>query len=219
MPQQIIYPIFFECCPYAKDIFWKNIFEDLAYGRTPYGTYFNNGFLTCGYKNKEFSYKIDRKDPEILYNDITHLLINKLGLLSREERDRKREEFNEIGREEPSQEWSGIRKKNIKDTFYENYVIDMKNKYNLNNSQCKYLLSVITISILLKSITNKDIIYEGGKIIDILGIEFENEQIIIKRPLYSDDYIPDPIECQEEEVRSMSDNWNKYLKQIQNQII
>ena len=76
MKKEIIYPVFLECCQFTIDSFWENIFEDLAYGKTPYGTYINKDFLCCSYKDKEFSYKIERKDSEKLYKDIYNLLVN-----------------------------------------------------------------------------------------------------------------------------------------------
>ena len=43
--KEIVYPVFLECCEFSVDSFWENIFEDLAYGKTPYGTYINKNFL------------------------------------------------------------------------------------------------------------------------------------------------------------------------------
>lgn len=160
---EIIYPVFLECCQYAEDTFWESIFEDLAYSRTPYGTYISKGFLACSYKGKEFSYKIERKDPEILYNDIIKLLTEKLGILSQKEKIKKRLVFDQFEKsiKQSRQEWASIRKKNVKDTLYEKYVIEMKRKHSLSIKQCKYLLSMIMISIMFKSITSKDIEYKG----------------------------------------------------------
>ena len=91
--REIIYPIFLECCQFADNIFWETIFEDLAYGKAPSGTYISKDFLNCSYKNKEFSYKIERKDPEIIYNDIYKLLTEKLGILSQKEKMQKHREM------------------------------------------------------------------------------------------------------------------------------
>ena len=41
---ELLYPIFLDCCLYADDDFWKYILEDLAYGRSPYGTYIKKIF-------------------------------------------------------------------------------------------------------------------------------------------------------------------------------
>ena len=74
--KDIIYPIFLECSQFITDKFWENIFEDLAYGKSPYGTYISKGSLTCKYKDKEFIYKLEKKDPKILYTEIYLLLTN-----------------------------------------------------------------------------------------------------------------------------------------------
>ena len=153
LKKEIIYPIFLECCVYAEDSFWKNIFDDLAYGKTPYGTYINKDFLCCGYKDKEFSYKIEKIEPKKIYTDIYKLLTNKLGILSQKEKIKKRISFYQAEDriKQSRQSWSDIRKKNIKDLLIERYVIDMKKKYLLTIKQSKYLLSVIFIAIVFKS--------------------------------------------------------------------
>jgi len=216
MPIQkdIIYPIFFECCEFAADNFWKNIFEDLAYGKTPYGTYINKNFLCCSYKNKEFSYKIERKDSQIIYNDIYNLLANKLGILSRKEKVKKLVAFHktESRIKEFRQEWSNIRKKNIKDLLVEKYVIDMKNTYGLTIKQAKYLLSVLFMAIVFKVITSKDIDYSDGKIQNIKGIEFSKKKIILKRNIYTSDLNISPEIFTDKQL--MSENWGKYLKDL-----
>ena len=211
---EIIYPIFFECCEFSPNNFWKNIFEDLAYGKTPYGTYINKDFLCCSYKGKEFIYKIERKDPYVIYNDIYKLLKNKMGVLSNKEKINKRNNFykTESKIKENRLEWSKIRKKNIKDLLLELYVVEMKKKYNLSIKQTKNLNSIVFIGLTFKIITPKDIIYEDFKIKKIKGIEFANKKIIIKINIYKNklgisNEIQDKKTC-------MADNWNKYLSSI-----
>ena len=212
--KEIIYPVFLECCEFASDLFWENIFADLAYGKTPYGTYINKNFFCCSYKNKEFSYKIERKDPYDLYTDIYNLLTKKLGILSHKEKIKKRVDFDntECRIKEFRQEWGNIRKKNIKDLLVERYVIDMKNKHSLSIKQAKYLLSIIFIAIVFKVITPKDIEYSDNKIQNIDGIEFSTKNIIIKRNIYNIE-----IEFSQETIldkKLMSDNWEKYLSAL-----
>jgi hypothetical protein len=209
--KEIIYPIFLECCQYSNDIFWENIFEDLAYAKTPYGTYISKGFLCCNYKDKEFSYKIEQKDSEQLYNDIYLLLAKKLGLLSQRDKIKKKIDFFNIEEElkEGRKNWSSIRKKNIKDLLIEKYVIDMKTKHLLSVKQSQYLLSIIFIAMVFKVITVKDIHYENGKIEHIDGIEIKNKQINILRNIYNAEI---PLNnCIIIEPNLMSDNWEKYL--------
>ena len=74
MTTKLVYPIFLECCKYTKDNFWKYIFEDLAYKKTPYGIYIYCDYICCNYKGKEFNYKIDNaKDSKELFGDIYRL--------------------------------------------------------------------------------------------------------------------------------------------------
>jgi hypothetical protein len=212
--KEIIYPIFLECCQFTNDIFWENIFEDLAYGKTPYGTFISKDFICCNYKDKEFSYKIEKKNPEQLYNDIYLLLAKKLGLLSQRDKLKKKIDFYNIEEEikEGRKNWSSIRKKNIKDLLIENYVIDMKNKYLLSIKQSKYLLSIIFIAMVFKVITVKDIHYENGKIEHIDGIELKKKQINVKRDIYN---VETQINnCILIESNLMSDNWEKYINSL-----
>jgi hypothetical protein len=216
LKREIQWPYFLECSQFCDDIFWDNIFEELAYGKPPFGTYISKGFLTCSYKGKEFSYKIERKDPQILYNDIYKLLTEKIGILSHKEKAQKKLVFHELERniKDSRHDWSSIRRKNIKDTMYEKYVIDMKNKHSLSLKQCKYLLSVILISIMFKSITPKDIEYKDDRINHIAGIEFDKGKIILERDICSQ---LTNTECDTSELvvennsKILSDNWEKYL--------
>lgn len=218
LKKDIIYPVFLECCNHAEDSFWENIFEDLAYGKSPYGTYISKNFLCCSYKNKEFSYKIERKDSDELYNDIYNLLTNRLGILSDKERVKKREDFNntETKLRGGRQEWSDIRKKNIRDLLVERYVADMKSKHSLSIKESKYLLSILCMSVLFKVITSEDIKYSDGKIQDIEGIEFCNKKIVIKKNIYD---IPMDFsqEIDNDARKTMNENWEKYLSILKKQ--
>lgn len=212
--KDIVYPIFIECLQFTEDIFWENIFEDLAYGKTPYGTYISKDFLCCKYKKKDFSYKIERKDPKILYEEVYNLLANKLGLLSSEEKIKKKKLFNELetNLRQSGKNWIDIKKKNVKETLIELYVTKMKNKYSLTLAQSRYLMSIIFIAIVFKVITNKDIEYENGVIHNIKGIDFVKKQIIIEKELYKleTSFAPDIVL----DKKLMADSWEKYLKDL-----
>jgi hypothetical protein len=211
---EIIYPIFLECCQFAEDTFWENIFEDLAYGKYPYGTYINKGFICCSYKGKEFSYKIERKDPRVLYDDLYGLFSTRLGILSQKEKLKKRLDFHEVEKniKESRQKWSDIRKKNIKDLLIERYVIKLRRENSLSIKQAKYLLSLISLAILFKIITSKDITYEDDEIKNIEGIEIVNGKIVLKHSIYN--IMPSSSPKITVVSKKMSDNWEKYLKQL-----
>ena len=212
--KEIIYPIFLECCEFIEDSFWKNIFEDLSYGKCPYGTYIAKNFFCCNYKNKEFSYKIENDNPEQLYNDVYALLVKKLGLLSHSDKLKKKIDFNNLENQikEQRKSWNNIRKKNIKDLLIENYVIDMKNRYSLTLKQARNLLSIIFIYIVFKIITVKDIVYEDGIIKNIEGITFKKKQFILEKDLY--EFQTNNTTYVLVEKKLMADTWEKYLENL-----
>lgn len=212
--REIIYPIFLECCQFTDDKFWENVFEDLAYGKTPYGTYISKDFLCCSYKKKEFIYKIEKKLPKDVYNDIYDLLTNKLGLLSPLEKSKKRKIFKDIEEDitESRKNWNDIKKKNIKELLIELYVARMKNKHSLTLKQARYLLSIIFVGMIFKVITNKDVDYKNGKIENIDGIEISHKKIDVKKDLYNLDNNFTPTIILDKNL--MYDNWEKYLKEL-----
>ena len=211
--REIVYPFFMECSQYTTDFFWENIFEDLAYGKAPHGTYLSKDYLCCSYKNKEFNYKIERKNPKILYEEIYVLLTEKVGIFSNKEKTQRKKEFDDIEKslKNSNNEWCSIRKKNIKDTMYEKYVIEMKKKHNLSIAQTKYLLSLIFIGIMFKSISSKDINYMNNKITSIEGIEFSNGNFTFKKNLCVNCNTDNDYE-NENNSNCIMDNWQKFLK-------
>ena len=209
MKREIIYPMFLECSDYCNDNYWKNIFEDLAYGQTPYGTYISKGFFCCNYKNKEFSYKIEKKDSKKLFEDIS-ALCKKIGLLSHNDKIQKKIDFRNLENDikEDREKWCNIRKKNLKDFLIENFVINMKKKYNLDTNQSKYLNYVIFLSMIFKIIGMKDVNYEDGEIKSIKGISFTDKNIIIENDLFH----YEGRKCiLIDDKKFMSDSWEKYL--------
>jgi hypothetical protein len=213
--KEIIYPVLLECCEFAPDKFWKNIFEDLAYGKTPYGTYISKNFLCCSYKDKGFSYKIERKNPRQLFKDIYDLLTKKLGILSFKERQNKRINFHKTEEriKKFRQDWGNIRKKSIKDLLIERFVVDMKIKHSLPIKKAKQLLSMIFIAIVFKVITTKDIHYSDGKIKYIDGIEFSTKNFKITRDIYDVD-ITSPVETIETPKKDLKILWERYLTSL-----
>jgi hypothetical protein len=212
LKKEIIYPIFLQCVEYTQDVFWKNIFEDLARGKAPYGSSINKNFLTSNYKDKEFSYKIDTNDPQKLHNTIYNLLTKKVGIFSKKEKIEKKIEFYDYEKQLKNKitNWKSIKKKNIKDMLLERYVINKKKQFDLTTKQSKYLLSLINICMIFKVITVDDITYENNRITNIKGIKFTKNHIIIKRNIFKN-----TIRITEEEKIckiNFTDQWDKFLK-------
>jgi hypothetical protein len=171
--KEIIYPYFLHCCHETDELFWKYIFEDLSYGRAPYGVYFTKGFICCGFKGKEFSYRINENKPiPELFQDIKKILQTKLGLQSTEDLINVRQKFDETTKElslADCSDWSKVKKKEVKNLLLETFVI--KNNPNESRIKLKKQLSTLLLALQLKIITNEDIAIENGKIISIKNWE------------------------------------------------
>lgn len=217
MKKEIVYPFFIECCKYTDDAFWKSIFEDLAYSITPYGVYVNKDFLTCSYKDKEFSYKIQKKDPKELYEDIYSIFKNKLGLMSRDEIIKKKIDVDNMKEDiRTYTDWSNLKKKNIKDLLIEKYALSMKSKYSLTLPQTRHLVSIIFLAFIFKVITSEDITIKNGIIEQIEGIDFEHGKILMIKDIY--DINPTIYTDVIIDKKVMSDEWWKYTSSIKKTI-
>lgn len=170
MPKELLYPCFLTCVEYTDDEYWRNIFEDLAFGITPQGTYISKNYLISNMKNKEFVYKINRDiDSETIFFDVYTLLSEKFGLKSLAEIE---EYKNSIESEMTFSSWNSIKKKSIRDSIIMNYVNAKSEEYSFSTQTSKKLLNTINLGLMLKFITIKNIDYENGVITHIKGFKF-----------------------------------------------
>ena len=205
MTTKLVYPVFLECCKYTNDNFWKYIFEDLAYKKTPYGIYIYCDYICCNYKGKEFNYKIDPvKNSKDLFDDIYSLFNKRFELLSEKDKLTRRNLFEE------SDDKILHLKKNKYNTIFR-YIIDMKLKWELTLDQANKLLSYIMLAFLLKLLKSSDMIFDSGKIVSINGIDFKKNKIIYKKNFLKNFNIQASVNNTE---KKMSDYWKKYLQKI-----
>lgn len=195
----ILYPIFIECCAYTSDLFWESVFEDLAYGKPPFGTYITKtlrphtspsesngsdlhhshpqpsthaGLLCCNYKKKEFSYCIDEtRDAKTVHDEVYALLTEKLGLLSKKQHLAKRNQMHAIEQsmQDTMHSWFAM-KKCAQELAIELYIVRLRKKHHLTLDQSRNLLSSIFTAMLFKTVTSKDIVFDDGAIQTIHGL-------------------------------------------------
>ena len=185
--RDIIYPIFLKTIQYTEDNFWKDTFENLSYAICPSGSYISKGFLCSSLKGKEFVYKFIDKEPERIYNDIYSLLKLKLNIMSKNERSILLKEFEEVEeniRKIKTCTWNEIKKKGTKDILLQNFLIEMKRKYELRIGQIKKLYNLINLCMILKSISTCDIDYTDGEIKSINGITFTKGKYKVDIDIY-----------------------------------
>lgn len=185
--REIVHPIFLQCLQYTDDLFWKMVFEEMSYNSCFSGTYITRGTYYCNIKSKEFSYKFQDAHPKDIFENISSLLKkhNIIGksdtiLFLKEYEDAKQSIDEVLG-----QEWSEIRKKNLKDLMFQNFLIRMKYEFELRDSQVKKLYSFINFCLLLKTMTNQSVLYKDGRIESIEGITFSKGKYHIDLELYA----------------------------------
>jgi hypothetical protein len=212
MKTRITYPYLLECCNYTNDAYWKSIFTNLSCGIPPHGVYIHKDFLVCNYKDKAFSYKLLQKNPEEIFSDVYKLFKTKLQMFSRDDILQKQDEIDGLTKKIVYSGWGDIKRKNIKDTLIENFVLDQKNKYALTYSQTRDLLNIINIGLIFKYITYKDIIIVDGKITEISCIVFGDDCIFkYTRDIFThtDGRTPPPIVFKSD--TSISKEWDRYV--------
>lgn len=217
----MVYPCFLECSKFTDDSFWKSIFEDLAFGICPSGIYISKNFICCNYKHKNFNYKIEtNKSNKLLFDEIYNLLHYKFELSSKLELDDYNKQIDQkIKKIYVSQnDWNNIKKKTLKSFLIEDYVLQKKKEFHLDQKNTQKLLSMLSMGFMFKTIESNDIIFCNDKIITIKGIEFDYNLIKSKRIVYeqsNNNTLTQSSFCKE----CMSEMWNKYLTQIDKKYI
>lgn len=181
------YPLFLRCCSHLSDPFWKYLFEDFAYGKSPYGIILKDDGIHSIIRNKEFSITFDGKTDKELADEICQSLSSKLAILSEKDHQYRRRVY-ENAYQEVMQKfscWNDIKKKKIKDLLIEQFVLKKKHEYGLSLDLTKKLFSIIFVGIQFKTITCRHIIYSFGEIDSIQGIDFQNQQIMCHVALIS----------------------------------
>lgn len=180
MKKTIQYPIFISFLAFVNDPFWRFIYEDMAYSRCPYGIYLQKNYLCCNIKNKEFIYKLEEnKDIEETYNDINSLLKNRLGLLSEKERIIQKDSVIKLRNKK--EDWINVKKKIIRETLLEQFVMDKSIQFNLSVNVIHKMLCLLIIGLIFKTINSKDIIYNNGIIENINGFVFFPKKVIVTK--------------------------------------
>jgi len=230
MKKEILYPIFLQCASQVEDTFWRYVYEDLSYGKCPYGLSLQKNYLSCYIRGKEFSYKLDAdKTPETLFEELEVLLRDRAGILSEKEKLTERARLcrqrttvpnknNSTSHASSSslpkkEEWTCVKKKMIRDTLLEQYVLENSQKHNVTVAVAKQVLSLLIVGLMFKTITAKDIFYQNGFIKKIDGFEFEPRNVVVhKNVLHCKHYTPPSSD--EGASKPLHSYWTQYLEDM-----
>lgn len=221
----LVHPIFLQCCEYLTDPFWLYIFEDLAYGKCPYGIVLQDSSVCCILKNKEFVYHYQDKAPQDVGNELCNIFAHKMNLLSLCDHQRFRVQCqNDIKRYmDHLANWNDIKRKNLRFLLLENFTLQQKDKWNYSMAFARKLYSLIFIGMQFRTILSKHIIYKNRKIQSIEPIECAHRKIICKHNIFickqvnninvSVDPYSHPHTGKGQTLR-VSSHWKRYLASI-----
>jgi hypothetical protein len=175
----VLFPVFLKCCHFLQDPFWIYIFEDLAYGRCPYGIIIQNDCIYSILKNKEFTYSFKDKLPERISTELSNILGLKLHMLSQQDHFRFRTKYQEDMKNfmDTLSNWNDIKKKNLRHLLLEHFTISKKREFQYSIAFTRKLYSLIFIGIQFKTILGKHIHYSNRNITHIEGITCQSNCI------------------------------------------
>jgi hypothetical protein len=173
------YPRLLELSLRQENSFWSTIFENLAYGKSPYGCYVtNSNFLVGKNKGSPFTYDLNATDKSLdtLNSEIKYVLTTNLNLMSKGDKVLKIDNFNRLRQKEiqhfRSQQWQDIRRKSIRDILLEMFVVKLSKIHSLSFSSTQRLISSLIIAFMFKRISNENVKVENFEIVDIKGLTF-----------------------------------------------
>lgn len=209
----LIYPVFIECSKYFTDEFWKNLFEEMSYGKCPKSFYISNNTIYASNKRKQFSYVISEdKSPETMATDIRNLLLQHTNLCSLQDTKDRHDELllrtENVVTEETT--WSSIRKKNIREIYLVRFVLRMKDKYNLSWDWTRHLYSIIQLGFIFKTQSSKDVIFKSKRIENINGIVYDESKKHFVNEFCNNDFPKDKDEDQSND-NYLFYYWDKYV--------
>lgn len=169
MKRELLYPNFLLLMQMTEDYFWKNVFEDMAYGVSPYGTSMHNGTLYCNIKDKQFCYVFAGKPQQEVFDTLLHYFRTKLSLTPGREYTTVREAMEQQLQLRNYTSWKEIRKKNIRNILIVNYVLQFAKRCGFTMLQTQKLMNIVSVGFAFKFISNDDIVYdaETQRVLDI----------------------------------------------------
>ncbi len=216
--KSVLYPVLKYASESINDEYWKTLFNDMSIGKCPKCIYISNNNILSTNKRKQFSFSIPKLEESELgtfdifkfIDDLKISLSSNTSLLSNIDNDKRKEMLSQKTNEIKNIEsWNAVKKKNIKEQLFINYVFKMKKEYGLDWNSTKYLYQLINNAFLMKTHTSVDVEYQDGEILEIEDIEYDDDlNIFINRREYDED------EIIENNDQYLFYHWDKYVNNI-----
>jgi len=182
--KKVLHPILYECSELTFDPYWKQVFEECAYGKFPRGSGIDSTGNVLYFKKKGgntrnyISYRL-KKDVELVFLDLKNMFHEHLSLKSTQDRQDLRSELDELCKdlqESFTGTWPNIKRKKIKDPIIRKYILDLKDLYSLTNKETAEVAEIIKLGFLFNWIPNENVIYKDRQILDIKNLKFDEEE-------------------------------------------
>lgn len=179
MSHVVIYPAFLECQKYTADQYWKDTLMMCASNKFPKGSRYDSDTHTIHIRNTAEKSKYSEAiplptEPRELFNFLVELFREKLDLYSSLDIKLKRREIENI-KESLSIRldctWKQLKPRSLRDNIIIQYVLRLKDEYNLSPKEVKDLFNEINMGFHFKNINSDDVEYEKGEIIRINRLE------------------------------------------------
>lgn len=155
--KQITNPLFFHCCSYTKNYYWKEIFENLAYGIPPTNFTMTDTHIT--YKNDV--YWFTNKTAHDVYHDLLEFFSVEEKIKTESIKHEQIQDYIHASRA-TQKDWASL-KKHSKLWFIENVCVQLKVDRRLTRT----ILCFICTALFLKS-TLIYFLFDGGELKDML---------------------------------------------------
>ena len=171
----IICPLFMKSAEICKDDFWRQLLEDMAYGKPPKNIFVNHSasLITCVGKSKAMISYENMDEKEILEKIIpflqTHTSIYSCSDIKK--RHNLMEQLKKEKDQLKSLKWSQIRKSTYKKILLLDFVNVKRVEHKLSWDKTRLLYRDL-IEVVCKQGMSKKVEYIEGQIVYIEGLEF-----------------------------------------------
>ena len=214
-----IFPIFAECAEYTLDTYWISVFKDCSIGKFPRYAHLNpdNNTLTIKKGTAITSYKLTNK-PDIDFKQIKTMFQNELHLKSDKDQSDMSSEIKELCKildDSFNDNWQKIKLKKIKDPIIRRYILDLKERYQLDDLETIRLAHMIKIGFSFNWISSESIEYKNKRITNINTLHFDEDERRFE-------LVEPNIEYKREYKKKkfiLSSLWKKYIQNPKNKHI
>jgi hypothetical protein len=171
----IIHEIFNECSQLTDDPFWKSVFEKSATGRFPRGFTYKNNILTYKVKTKTYTLEVS-SEPYLALQKCVEFMRQTAKISSEADKEREKIEIEEKINSSTTTEqtsWGSIKKKNVKNMLFSNYINKISKMYNFDRKQKETYKITLNIGFSLGYLNKDDIVFEKGEIKNIKGLIYD----------------------------------------------